>query len=51
MAKFTFEELIPGVAKRAVQVKTNNLPYALLVAETLNTLANYYNSCLGSDLE
>ncbi len=46
MAKFAFEELIPGVAKRAVQVKTSSLPYALLVADTLNTLASYYTACL-----
>lgn len=42
MAKFVFTELIPGVARRCVDLKTNNMDYATYVADTLHSLVNFY---------
>lgn len=44
--KFIYQELIPGVAKRAVQVKTKNKEWMALVAETLSCLGNLFNAAL-----
>ena len=50
MAKFVFEELIPGVAKQVVAAKTKNVSFALLLANTLHNLSNYYSAALSSNL-
>ena len=44
--KFIFEELIPGFAKRVLALKTNNLKYALLIADSINLLTNFFNFCI-----
>lgn len=45
-AKFIFDELIPGFAKRAVALKTNNLKYALLIADSINLTSDFFKYCI-----
>jgi hypothetical protein len=45
-SKFVFEELIPGFAKRALAVKTNNLKYALLISDSVNLITTFFNYCI-----
>ena len=41
-----YEELVPGVAKRIAAGVTKNIPYACLVADTLENITNLFNSSL-----
>jgi len=43
-SKFIYEELILGVARRAVEVKTTKDSYANLVADTLNSLVSLFSA-------
>lgn len=45
-AKFIYTELIPGVAKRCVQVKTKNIKFRDLVADTITAIGNLFNSTI-----
>lgn len=48
-AKFVYEELIPGVAKRVLAIVTKNIAFALLISETLNAITNLFLTTLQSD--
>ena len=48
-AKFIFEELIPGFVKRVLALKTNNLKYALLIAESINLTLSFFTFCIKPD--
>ncbi len=41
-AKFVYEELIPGVAKRVLATVTKNTAFALLISETLSVITNLF---------
>lgn len=47
--KFFFEELLPGYTKRALQVKTNNLKYANLIADSIELVISFANFCTNQD--
>jgi len=48
-AKFIYEELIPGTIKRVCATVTKNMPYSLLVADTIEGVITLFNSMLQSD--
>ena len=48
-SKFIFEELIPGTIKRICSIITKNVPYALLIATTIECVVTLFNSMLRGD--
>jgi hypothetical protein len=48
-SKFIYEELLPGTIKRICSIITKNVPYALLIASTIECVVTLFNSMLKMD--